>query len=386
MTHPLPEALASHPQVSGWLCEPLPEDVGQSLLRLSEAEDVRQLAIMPDVHLAADVCIGTALATTETIYPSAVGSDIGCGMAAIGFAAGAELLSDEQAAANVLAGLYETVPANKHRTAGAVDVSELPDPTALSESSLTKKALRTGRVQLGTLGRGNHFVELQSDTEGRLWLMVHSGSRGMGQQISRFHLEHVRPDEQSRLPCFDADSREGQAYLNDVAWAVAYAAQNRMAMVRAVEALMQRQFGVAADWETLIHSDHNHVRSEEYDGKKLWVHRKGALPAAAGQAGIIPGSMGSSSFHVAGRGCIAALCSSSHGAGRSMSRRQAARTVRLRDLERQMRGVWFDRRQAEALRDEAPSAYKDIGRVMQAQKELTRIVRPVRPLLCYKGN
>jgi tRNA-splicing ligase RtcB (3'-phosphate/5'-hydroxy nucleic acid ligase) len=386
MTYLLPEALASRPHVGGWLSEPLPEDVQQSLLRLSAAEDVRQLAVMPDVHLAADVCIGTAVATREVIYPSAVGSDIGCGMAAIAFAAGADVLSDEQAAASIVAGLYEMVPANKHPTAGTIDVAELPDPTALSDSSLTKNAMRTGRVQLGTLGRGNHFVELQCDTQDRLWLMVHSGSRGMGQQISRFHLPHARPDEHSRLPCFDAGSQEGRAYLNDVAWASSYAAQNRLAMVRAVEGLMQRQFGIVADWETLIHSDHNHVRSEEHCGMQLWVHRKGALPAAAEQAGVIPGSMGSSSFHVAGRGCVASLCSSSHGAGRSMTRRQAARTVKLRDLERQMRGVWFDRRRAQTLRDEAPSAYKDITRVMQAQKELTRIVRKLRPLLCYKGN
>jgi len=386
MTHPLPEPLASQPHVFGWLCGPLPEDVLRSLERLATADDVQHLAIMPDVHLAGEVCIGTVLATAQTIYPAAVGSDIGCGMAAIAFDTDAELLCDEQSAARLLAGLYASVPTNKHSSRAAVDVSALPDPQRLSDWSLAKHAQRDGRVQLGTLGRGNHFVEFQADTAGQLWLMIHSGSRGMGQRISRLHVQRSRQENPSSLQSLAADSPEGRAYLNDVQWAIAYATENRLAMMRAAEDLLWRLFRRRSVPETFIHSDHNHVRCEEHGGKTRWVHRKGALPATADQMGLIPGSMGTRSFHVAGRGCSRSLCSSSHGAGRQMSRQQAVRSVKLRQFEHEMHGIWYDHRRAAALRDEAPSAYKDIGQVMRAQRGLTRIVRELRPVLCYKGT
>jgi tRNA-splicing ligase RtcB (3'-phosphate/5'-hydroxy nucleic acid ligase) len=157
-------------------------------------------------------------------------------------------------------------------------------------------------------------------------------------------------------------------------------------MVEAVVDLLEKLFGVAADWSALIHSDHNHVRRETHGGEALWVHRKGALSAAKNEPGVIPGSMGSASFHVAGLGHAAALCSSSHGAGRVMSRTEAARTINVKQFDRQMHGIWFDRRQALRLRDEAPSVYKNIHAVMRAQRDLTRIVRTLRPLLSYKGG
>jgi len=170
-----------------------------------------------------------------------------------------------------------------------------------------------------------------------------------------------------------------------VGWAIAYAEQNRLAMLRATEQLLSQLFGVALSWESLIHSNHNHVRRENHFGEELWVHRKGALPAADGVAGVIPGSMGSPSFHVTGRGCAGALASSSHGAGRAMSRADACRAISVRQLEREMRGVWFDARQVRHLCDEAPSAYKDVLSVMRAQRDLTRIERQLTPLLSYKG-
>jgi tRNA-splicing ligase RtcB len=188
-----------------------------------------------------------------------------------------------------------------------------------------------------------------------------------------------------KLFALDADSATGQAYLSDVQWAIEYAMQNRLAMIEAVAVLLQSLFGIASVPESLIHSNHNHVRRESHFGRELWVHRKGALSAADGEAGVIPGSMGSASFHVVGRGCGDALCSSSHGAGRALSRTEATRAIGARQLEREPRGVWFDHRQAQRLRDEAPSAYKDIHAVMRAQRELTCITRELRPLLSYKG-
>jgi tRNA-splicing ligase RtcB len=374
-------------QVRSWLTEPLALDVAQSIERLCRASDVRQVAVMPDVHLANQVCVGVAMATQRLIYPAAVGSDIGCGMAAIGFEADADLLAGERAAARVLAGMCRLIPSIKHPRA-AVPAALPPSLQAasLSDPRLEKLKDRDGRFQFGTLGRGNHFVELQADQHDRLWLMVHSGSRGMGQAITAYHVKKaVEAGGRDPLVSFDAESPPGPAYLADVAWAIDYAQQNRLAIVAAVERLLAELFDVAANRDTLIHSNHNHVRRETHLGESYWVHRKGALSAAAGEPGVIPGSMGSASFHVIGRGEESALCSSSHGAGRELSRGEASKKINVKRLEREMQGVWFDHRHAAQLRDEAPSAYKDIRAVMRAQRELTKIERELRPLLSYKG-
>lgn len=372
--------------VHAWLTEPLPKDVAGSINRLAHADDMQHVAIMPDVHLANDVCIGVAAATTELIYPQVVGGDIGCGMAAIATDADADLLSSDKNAARLLSSLYEQLPTNRHSTATAC--ASLPRELAdspLSDPRLEKQKLRNGRVQLGTLGRGNHFLEFQADEEARLWIMVHSGSRGMGQLIARHHFENCTADKNGLLylPC---DSEKGMAYLNDMQWARQYASQNRLQMIRAVESLMCKDFAVKIDWSTLIHSDHNHVQRESHFGKSLWVHRKGAQSARGDEFGIIPGSMGTTSYHVAGRGDTNSLHSCSHGAGRRQSRSHARRLTSERSLKQQMRSVWFDERISGVLREEVPSAYKDIRLVMRSQRELTRIVRELRPLLSYKGK
>jgi len=374
-------------QVRSWLTEPLAPDVAQSIERLCRADDVRQVAVMPDVHLANQVCVGVAMATQRLIYPAAVGSDIGCGMAAIGFEADADLLAGERVAARVLAGMCRLIPSIKHpRLAVPTALPASLQVASLSDPRLEKLKDRDGRFQFGTLGRGNHFVELQADQHDRLWLMVHSGSRGMGQAITAHHLKTATEAlARDQLVSLDAESPPGQAYLADVAWAIDYARENRLAIVAAVERLLAELFDVAVNGDTLIHSNHNHVRSETHHGQPYWVHRKGALSAAAGEPGVIPGSMGSASFHVIGRGEEAALCSSSHGAGRELSRGEASKKINVKRLERELQGVWFDHRQAAQLRDEAPSAYKDIRAVMRAQRELTKIERELRPLLSYKG-
>ena len=229
MTTPQPNK-----KVRSWLVEPMPALVAKSIERLASADDVRHVVVLPDLHLAHDVCIGTVLATSRLIYPGAVGGDIGCGMAAVRFDADADLLADEPSAARVLSGLYQSVPTNRH-SAGTMPAA-LPkdlDAAPLSDARLEKLKRRDGRVQLGTLGRGNHFLEFQADHDGRLWLMVHSGSRAMGRAITTHHLAGASTNS-TRLPCFDADTASGQAYLADVAWALRYAEQNRLAMVSAV--------------------------------------------------------------------------------------------------------------------------------------------------------
>ncbi|MDX1944536.1 MAG: RtcB family protein [Pirellulaceae bacterium] len=380
------QPISTAARIDKWLCEPLPRDVALSIERLARADDVARIAVMPDVHLSGDVCVGLAVGTRGLIYPAAVGGDIGCGMAAIAVDTPAGLVESETAANRLLAELARRVPAMRH---GRETMPDLPQELVgrpLSDPRLTKLLVRDGRVQFGTLGRGNHFLEFQADQEERLWIMLHSGSRAMGQAITAHHVAQAEQQSGRRkLPCLAADTPAGAAYLADVEWAVAYASASRLAMLRCVEQVLHDLFAVSVEWPTLIHADHNHVRRESHDGEPLWVHRKGALPAGEGVAGVIPGSMGTASYHVTGRGSEASLCSSSHGAGRTLSRTEAAQTISPRRLAEEMRGVWFDERHIRALCDEAPSAYKDVRAVMRAQRELTRIDRELRPLLSYKG-
>jgi tRNA-splicing ligase RtcB len=282
-----------------------------------------------------------------------------------------------------MAGLYRTVPTVRHARAQALPRSI--DGTRLSASGLASVLERDGRVQFGTLGQGNHFLELQqSDVDGRLWVAVHSGSRAFGQAVLGVHLPRTTMTS-TGLRCIDAFTAEGRAYLTDVEVALAYADASRRVMLEAATALMGALFGMTPDLDSEISCAHNFIRRETHFGEELWVHRKGAISARSGELGVVPGSMGTPTFHVEGRGCERSLCSSSHGAGRAMSRSQARRRIGVTELHRQLRGVWFDHRRGEALRDEAPGAYKDIGRVMRAQSELTRIVRRLRPVLSYKG-
>jgi tRNA-splicing ligase RtcB len=365
-----------------WLTGPLDPKVMQSVNRLRMSEDVRRIALMPDVHLAEGVCIGAVVATERLIYPAAVGADIGCGIVSIAFEAEASLIDSDRTAGKILAGLYECVPVNKH-----VKPRELPGSLSkllLSDARLQKSAARDGKVQLGTLGRGNHFLEFLADHDNRLWTVIHSGSRAMGQLVTHHHLGRATSSDKG-LHYLDVESEPGEQYLADVHWARAYAAENRLAMLTAVVQLVQRLFGVAPEWDTLIHCDHNHVQRERH-GEQWWrLHRKGAQSATNDEPGIIPGSMGTATFHTLGRGCAEALHSSSHGAGRALSRSEARQTVSQREFARQVGKLWYDHRCAAKLREEAPSAYKDIRHVMKAQRDLTRIVRELRPILTYKG-
>ncbi|MBI5493760.1 MAG: RtcB family protein [Deltaproteobacteria bacterium] len=365
-----------------WACAPLPDDVQRALELIRNTEGVCHVAVMPDVHRAEDVCVGTVVGTADVVIPAAVGADIGCGMAAIRFDVDAGCIRDERTAARVLALLNARVPGLHHASRSRPVLPPEVLAAELSHASLRKQAQRDGVLEFGTLGRGNHFLELQADDDGLLWLMVHSGSRAMGPEILRHHLAASRMTT-TGLRVINAGAAE--PYLQDVRWALAYAHHSRAYMLQVVTDILGSLVGAAADPATLITCEHNHVRQEEHRGRLLWVHRKGAMFAGAGVAGVIPGSMGSSSFHVQGRGCEDALCSSSHGAGRAMSRSQARRAVTLRALEDQLRGVHFDHRLALRLRDEAPAAYKDISAVMRAQRELVRVVRRLRPLLSYKA-
>ena len=367
-------------KVRSWLIEPMNEAVKIAVERLRKALDIQHVAIMPDVHLAHTVCIGTVVATREVIYPQAVGGDIGCGMATVRFDAEADAMAPRRSAWSVLDALPEAVPIMRHRQLSSAP--PLPaDLGPLSTSSLDTIAKRDGRIEFGTLGRGNHFAEFQADEDGALWLMVHTGSRTMGQHVRA----HAMQDG-AKLCHLDVASPKGAAYLSDAKWAVRYASANRRLIVKRVAHVARQLLGIRVVWSTYVDCCHNHVRQETHFGEPLWIHRKGANAADIGQAGLIPGSMGTTSYHVTGRGCAEALRSSSHGAGRALSRHEAQRLITTRALARQLESVWFDRKRAGQLCQEAPAAYKDIAKVMRAQKELVRIVRKLEPMLCYKGG
>ena len=372
-------------RVERWLTSPLSPSVERAVERIARAGDVVRVAIMPDVHLAHDICVGTVVATRRRLYPQAVGGDIGCGMLSVRLSENVSASHVELDATRALRILHRLIPSLGH------GVSTRPDETGveilaqpLSDARLQRLARRQALVQLGTLGRGNHFVELQESNDGRVWVTIHSGSRGMGQAITTHHLARAIPDASGHLYLND-DTPLGVAYLKDVEWARAYARANRTAMLEAVEVTCETLWGAGLDAGGRIHCDHNHVRRECHSGKDIFVHRKGALSAGTGEPGIIPGSMATLSFHVEGRGDERSLCSSSHGAGRSLSRTEARRQVTPARLRKSLARVHYDERVEHRLAEESPDAYHNIEAVMRAQRLLTRIVRPLRPLLAFKG-
>lgn len=370
--------------VRSWLATPMDHEVSEAIERLRRAPDVQHVAVMPDVHLAADVCIGVAVATSSLIYPQAVGGDIGCGMLAVATDLDAAALDNPKAAGQVLSELRRAVPARRRNRRDILSQpSELVRMT-LSHASLESLRLHEGALEFATLGSGNHFLEIQVDEGGRLWLMVHSGSRALGQAIRDHHLARAQAGS-NRFRAFEAKSDAGAAYLHDCLYARRYAEASRRAIAEEFGQVLVRTLGARLWWETVINTDHNHVSFEQHGGRELWVHRKGAMSARAGELGVLPGSMGSPSFHVEGRGQEAALCSSAHGAGRALSRTAAREKVTEREFRRQMAGIWYDFRLAASLRDEAPSAYKDIRAVLRAQRDLVKVIRTLRPVLNYKG-
>jgi tRNA-splicing ligase RtcB (3'-phosphate/5'-hydroxy nucleic acid ligase) len=368
--------------VNTWLCHPLDNAERATLDRLSKLEDVVKIAAMPDVHVAADACVGTAVATKHLVYPGLVGGDIGCGMLAVAFDSSAHRFDRGAGrgkfAAEVLTMLRNTIPGSRRNRRHVLPWPDKLDPHQLSHDSLKAYTKSEAPLQLGTLGGGNHFVELQRDeADDRLWLMIHSGSRGLGQMIRNHHLSVAKS---TGVTWLDTRQLEGQAYLNDVEFARAYASANRVEMAN----LTARAVGSDLEESTLIHLDHNHVEPQMIDDEALLVHRKGAQPARLNQMGVLPGSMGTLSYHVCGRGVAASLWSSAHGAGRQLSRTQAREKFTNADVKYQLSGVWFDPSQTKALREESPRAYKDVRAVAKAQAELADVVRTLRPVLGFK--
>ena len=343
------------------------------------------VAVLPDVHLARDVCVGTAMATVGWVYPSAVGGDIGCGIMSVGFDAdGADLVRDPARAGAILRRIGQAVPTHRRHRRHARPLPPGLADTPLSHGSLSAVLADVGTLQLGTLGGGNHFAELAADVaSGQLWLTVHTGSRAMGQAIRGHHVAAAE-HRSAGMMVLDAPADAGRAYLHDQQWARDYAAANRDLVAFEIIALLA-EYGVRPTGES-FGCDHNHVAAEVHGGRSVWVHRKGAMPAGRGVAGVVPGSMGTRTAHVVGRGCGDALDSSAHGAGRAYSRSAARDRFGRADVRQQLRGVWFDPRLTDAMREEVPKAYKDVRAVLAAEAELVDVTRTLRPLLVHKGG
>lgn len=363
----------------------LTHEVKRFVERTRVLPDVARIAVMPDVHLAGEACVGTVVATHRTLRPHLLGSDLGCGVSALPLSVRADILEDPRVAARILAGLEAAVPllARSRASPDSLALDSLWSDSLWSESlshgRLMRARDREGVREHGTVGRGNHFVELQEDDEGMLWVMVHSGSRALGPLIQSHHVGSARP----RDVVLHVDSAEGQAYLADVNWAVRYAASSRRRMALAVAAVVE-EHGGRIDPPLLLDCHHDAIAHELHDGAWYWVHRKGAVPAPAGAVVLVPGSMGTASFHCEGRGEPTSMASSAHGAGRAMPRGEAMRAIGPRRLAAEIEGVIVDPRRLGDLRDEAPSAYKDIDAVMRAQRSLTKQVRRLRPRLVHK--
>jgi tRNA-splicing ligase RtcB len=350
------------------------------------------VAAMPDVHSGMGSTIGSVIPTREAIIPAAVGVDLGCGMNAVRLSLQANELPDSLAATR--ADIEQAVPVGRAghqeknwRVKGLARVADGIKP-------ILDKYPKIGadwRGQMGSLGGGNHFIELCLDEAGAVWIMLHSGSRGIGNRIGTQFIALAK-EEMRRLGLDLPDRnlayfREGSAYFDDyvtaVGWAQDYALENRRQMMRLIVDALRRtlpDFGVS---DEAINCHHNYVAREHHYGADVWLTRKGAIRAGEGELGIIPGSMGAKSFIVRGKGSEESLQSCAHGAGRRMSRTAAKKRFHLDDLTAQTRGV--ECRHDENVIDEIPGAYKDIDEVMSNQTDLVEVAHTLKQVLCVKG-
>jgi tRNA-splicing ligase RtcB len=363
------------------------------------------IAVMPDVHQGIGATVGSVVATKGAVIPAAVGVDIGCGMIAARTSLVASDLPDSLR--GLRSAVERAVPHGRTDHGGRNDRGAWSDvPPAVEaawmglegrykaiEDKHPKAAHARSEAHLGTLGTGNHFIEVCLDEAERVWIMLHSGSRGVGNRIGSYFIELAKEDMRRyfvNLP--DADLAylpEGTTHFSDyveaVSWAQDYAATNRELMMGAVVKALARSGELppfTAD-HAVVNCHHNYVSREKHYGKDVLVTRKGAVRARLGDLGIIPGSMGARSFIVRGLGNPESFCSSSHGAGRVMSRTEAKRRFSIADQEAMTEGIEC-RKDADVI-DEIPAAYKPIDAVMEAQRDLVEIVHTLRQVLCVKG-
>ncbi len=337
------------------------------------------VAAMPDVHLGVGATIGSVIASRDAISPAAVGVDIGCGMLAVPLGKRLEQLGSLK---RVREKIEEVIPVGFEGHKTAQKMTGLRPPSARIQSVWQKAT-----YQMGTLGGGNHFIEICDDGLGQAWLMLHSGSRNVGKATAEIHIRKAKtlmkiwkielddPD----LAYFVQKSEAFHDYMEDLGWCQEYAYQNRQRMLD----LILKRFDIQIDKKSVINCHHNYVATENHYGETVFVTRKGAIRARQNDLGIIPSSMGQKSYIVRGKGNPESFCSCSHGAGRQYSRTAARRHFTVSDLIKQTEGV--ECRKDRGVLDEIPGAYKPIDEVMDHQKELVEIVQELKSVLCVKG-
>ncbi len=359
----------------------------------------KHIAAMPDVHCGIGATIGSVIACHKAIIPAAVGVDIGCGMIACRLSLTANDL-DEKLLKNVFDQISRDVPVGRgqHRQERALTDRALPfEPQLMAMTEKHPKLLKAfGKFsnwicQMGSLGGGNHFIELCLDESQRLWIMLHSGSRGIGNALGDYFIDLARKDMERlfiHLPDRDlAYFPEGSEHFNDyikaVDWAQRYAFENRQAMLDLIIAALKRHLPPFEITTEAVNCHHNYVAHEHHYDANVWVTRKGAIRAREGDFGIIPGSMGAKSYIVRGKGNPESFHSCAHGAGRKMSRTAAEKQFTTADLAQQTEGIIC--RKDKGVIDEIPGAYKDIDTVMANQADLVEVVHTLKQVLCIKG-
>ena len=354
------------------------------------------LALMPDAHLGRGATVGSVIPTLGAIMPAAVGVDIGCGMIAV-----RTQFTKSQVAASDLAEIREQIERAVPLSAGgknnkivASAVPRIAELEALAETAGFDPAryMKHWREQLGTLGSGNHFIEVTADEQDRVWLFLHSGSRGVGNRIAGHHIKVAQALMQKwwiELPDPDLaylveGTEEFDRYIAELRWAQHFALLNREEMMDRVARQVSEVMGEPVIEAERINCHHNFTEQERHGGKMVWLSRKGAIKAGVGDMGLIPGSMGTASYIVEGKGDRMSLNSSPHGAGRNFSRSEARRRFTADDLRAAMVGIEY--RDSDAFIDEIPAAYKDIDIVMKDAADLVEIRHTLRQLVNVKGN
>lgn len=392
----MPEKLTDH--LISWASDLDPKAAEQAARSATLPFIFGHVALMPDAHYGLGATVGSVIPTLGAIIPAAVGVDIGCGMIAVETSLAADDLPDDLGP--LLASIERSIPAgvgqgHQHTEHGEAWWEEHPNGSVIADNQLIDKTVS----QFGTLGSGNHFLEVCLSPTGTVWVVLHSGSRGVGNMLARRHIETAKgimADYFIELPDPDlAYLVEGtpafDAYMRDLLWAQNYALANRERMMDAALKDLSyalRPGGDPVPFEEVrrINCHHNYSAKEHHRGKDIWVTRKGAIRARVGDYGVVPGSMGTSSYIVRGLGNPSSYNSSAHGAGRRMSRKQARQEFTVADLEQAMTGkIWLDSKGDELL-DEIPGSYKDIDRVMADQADLVAVEVPLYQVLNYKGT
>jgi len=350
------------------------------------------VALMPDAHVGIGATVGSVIPTDGAVIPSAVGVDIGCGMIAVETNLSASQLPDDLHP--YLDRVEQVVPAGMgqgHQRASSTALAWMA--ANIHRVALTSRQESKALTQFGSLGSGNHFFEVCLDERDQAWIVLHSGSRGIGNELAQGHIRLARTKakeealqlEDPDLAYFLQGTPEFEAYVRDMLWAQDYAMANRSAMMDGALAAFFSFVGAGQEVDR-INCHHNFTQREDHGDRSMWITRKGAIKAAVGDRGVIPGSMGTRSYIVAGKGNELSYTSCSHGAGRRYSRRKAKSTFTTDDLATQMAGkTWLSGR-ADALLDEIPAAYKDIDQVMADQRDLVQVLHTLTQILNYKGT